>query len=500
MRAAIYIRVSTEEQAIDGYSLAAQERLCRAYATSHGWEVMEIYADEGISGRSANRPALQRLRAEVASGRIEAVIVHKLDRLARNLRLTIEIIEELGKSKVSFVSVAEQLDLTTPMGWAMFQVQGVFAEFYSRNLSVETAKGKREKAQQGGWVGPIPIGYRKDEQGELVPSDDAVIVQTIFERYATRQHSYTSIADELNAQGYQTNDWQTGKRGHFGRESIRTILGNYAYLGYVSAGGTRYKGRHAALVSTELFQLVQDLRAERSHEHGTPVRTSDAWLLGLVFCTECGGKYWHQFGNRNTSGRYYRCSGVSRRECHSRMVRAEVIEGQVIEVLQHLALPEHAIPLVIAEAQRLAQRETSAKPVDDTRAITDRLQQLKDAYNADILTKAEYEKKSKALLNPRPTPVPIPFSVQHAIERLQQIPTLVEQTLPFERMALVKSLFEKIWVTDRSIIRLTPRADVGEIIASVARVWDGVPDGLDALIVESIAPNMFAFLVRDHAA
>lgn len=153
----LYIRVSTEEQ-VEGYSLAAQERACQAYAAAHGWEIVQRYADEGISGRTANRPALVQLRAAVIAGEIDAVIVHKLDRLARNLRLMLELIDELGKCKAAFVSVAEQIDFSTPMGWAMFQVQGVFAELYSRNLAMETAKGKREKARQGGWVGPLPIG------------------------------------------------------------------------------------------------------------------------------------------------------------------------------------------------------------------------------------------------------------------------------------------------------------------------------------------------------
>jgi hypothetical protein len=332
-----------------------------------------------------------------------------------------------------------------------------------------------------------------------VPSDDAVIVQTIFERYATRQHSYTSIADELNTQGFQTNDWQTGKRGRFGRESIRTILGNAAYIGFVSAGGTRYKGRHAPLIKMDLWEAVQAVRAERVHDHGSPVRSSKGWLLGAVYCTNCGGKYWHHFGSLAGRARYYRCGGISRRECTAPQARADTLEAQMLDILSQLIIPETARDEVIAELQRLAQHDVPP-PVDDTRAITDRLQQLKDAYNADILTKAEYEKKSKALYtqsNHRPS---LPLNIERAMEQLNDMPRVLHDAEPYERLSLVRALFEKIWIEDRNIVRLTPRADVGELIASLVHVSDGVPDGLDALIVESIAPNMFAFLVRDHAA
>jgi site-specific DNA recombinase len=151
MRIGIYIRVSTDEQAEDGYSLAAQERICRGYVEAHSLTVGDVYIDEGLSGTRSNRPALLRLREDVQYGRIKGIVVHKLDRLARNLRLLPEIIEDLKRREAIFASVTEQLDFSTPLGWAMFQVQGAFAEMFSRNLASETAKGLREKAEQGLW-------------------------------------------------------------------------------------------------------------------------------------------------------------------------------------------------------------------------------------------------------------------------------------------------------------------------------------------------------------
>lgn len=161
-----------------------------------------------------------------------------------------------------------------------------------------------------------------------MPSADAPVVRRIFELYATRQHSYTTIADELNAVGWQTHETRTGRRGRFGRESVRTILGNSAYIGMVSSGGVQFPGKHPPLISETLFATVQGIREERTKSNGSPVQHSAAWLIGTLWCEHCGGELWHQFGNRNASGRYYRCSGISRRECTTKQTRADRLEGK----------------------------------------------------------------------------------------------------------------------------------------------------------------------------
>jgi site-specific DNA recombinase len=479
-RAAIYIRVSTEEQAEEGYSLAAQERACRMYAEVQGWAVERVYADEGLSAfkdRIEDRPQLRQLLDDVAARRVDAVIVHKLDRFFRRVRLLIEVVERFEQQGVQFVSFSEQMDFSTPVGRMILTNLGGFAEFYSRNLSAEVAKGKREKAQQGGWVGPIPIGYEKSPAGTLQPSADAPAVRQIFELYATRQHSYTSIADELNKQGWQTHDMRTGARGRFGRESVRTILGNPAYLGFVSSGGVRFKGKHAPLVSETLFATVQLIRKERTTFHGSPVQHEQAWLRGILWCEQCGGKLWHQFGNRKANGRYYRCSGISRRVCQTKQARALDLEHEMLTLLEYLVVPQALIPEIIAEAQRLAGDHCPPQAMQDA-AKEAYAQQLKQAYNAGILTKSEYERKSReAKRKTDQSPAGVAFDVQHGLQLLADMPRLLGYATASERLALVKSLFDHVWVHDRRIVSLTPRADVGPVLAALVRVLDGVPDG-----------------------
>ena len=488
MHVGMYVRVSTDEQVEHGYSLDAQERACRDYATSRGWTVQR-FADEAISGCRSNRPGLLALRAAITAGQVKGIIVHKLDRLARDLHLSTDIIKQCQKHDAIFISISEQLDFSTPMGWAMFQIAGVFNELYSRNLSFETKKGRREKARQGGWVGPLPIGYKKTPQGTLVPSDDAVSVRLIFDLYATRQHSYSSIADELNARGFRTNDWQTGNRGRFERESIRTILRNRAYIGEVFSVDTHFPGLHEPLVTKELWELIAAIREERTSNTGSSVRACAGWLLTLCYCTKCGNRYHHHLGSNLNVIRYYRCSGIPKRVCNAPMARAERIEGQVLDVLREFVLPQQYIPEIIAEAQRLAKAAPVPEAVPDTtREITERLALLKKARDAHIIKAAEYKRQFDQLMAEHTPKARLPFHTQRALERLEDIPRLLEDAVAYERLALMKSLFEKIWIEDRRIVKLTPRAEVGEILASALHVVSGVPNGSWGSRINSVAP------------
>ena len=167
MRAALYVRVSSEEQ-VAGYSLDAQERTSRAYCAAHGWTLGRIYRDEGRSARSddlAKRPAFGEMLADAERGAFDVVIVHKLDRFARNRTIAFEAFNRLGSSGVGFVSIAENMDYATPAGQLMLTMLVGLAQFYSDNLSFETSKGKAERKAQGLPNGLLPFGVRRGRQG-----------------------------------------------------------------------------------------------------------------------------------------------------------------------------------------------------------------------------------------------------------------------------------------------------------------------------------------------
>ena len=170
MRAALYARVSDEEQ-VEGYSLDAQRRAFSDYVKSQGWDTYREYVEEGVSARTddiAKRPLFQEVIKDALAHKFDVLVVHKLDRFARNVRVTLEHLEKLEKANVSFVSISEQMDFSTPMGKVILANLAAFGQYYSDNLSTEVKKGLKERALQGLWVGPVPFGYLKGEDGKLV--------------------------------------------------------------------------------------------------------------------------------------------------------------------------------------------------------------------------------------------------------------------------------------------------------------------------------------------
>jgi site-specific DNA recombinase len=164
LRAALYRRVSSDEQ-VEGYSLDAQTRASRAYCESHGWVIAREYSDEGKSARSddlAKRPAFGQMLKDAEGGLFDVIVVHKLDRFARNLRVTLETLERLDGAGVTFVSISEQMDFTTPIGKVILATLAAFAQYYSDNLSWETKKGKHERKAQGLYNGVLPFGVKKN--------------------------------------------------------------------------------------------------------------------------------------------------------------------------------------------------------------------------------------------------------------------------------------------------------------------------------------------------
>lgn len=482
MRAAIYIRRSRDEQS--EYSPEAQERQCRLYCELHGFEAVKTaYVDDDYSGTRSDRPDFERMLDDARAGKIQAVVVHKLDRLARNAELALRTINELERLNVTFISVSENIDFSTPMGRMVLTTLAGVAEYYSRNLATETRKGLQEKAMQGHWVGPLPLGYVKDADAMLVPSNDSPAVQLAFRLYGSSQHSYTSVADELNNRGWRTLDWRTGERRLFGRESVRTILKNRAYIGYVQCSGQEYLGVHPPLIDQETWDAVQAVMDER---HGNtlnrkPDASPDAWLVGRLYCEHCGRKIWHQRSGRYGGFRYYRCSGISNRVCEAPMVKAEQLENQMLADLMLLSVPPTLRDDVLHETRRMMNEPIALPPDVDMKQIEARLRRLGRAYTDGLMSDEEYERERDALERMRQDVAPFKpagYYDQHAaMQILTDLPGMLLNATGPERKAVVYALFSHVHVKDTALVAVTPRADVEPLIRSIVRCVGGVADG-----------------------
>ncbi len=277
MNAVGYTRVSLDDQVEHGHSLAAQETLIRQFAESRGWQLVRVYSDPGISGRSDERPGLAQLEADAVAGQFDVVIVHAIDRLYRRLERLLKVLQGLQQCGVAFVSVVENLDFTTPWGKMALAVLGTLAEIYIDRLSAETAKGKHQRAREGLWNGSIPLGYCSGkcakctdpngpnycphhggpDQGDgkiLVPHPiEREAVRLAFEWYVTGKFSDGDIAEKLNAACHRLSDGrelplrpksEAGRNGPgiFTKDTLREVLVRVFYTGMVPYYGTDGKG------------------------------------------------------------------------------------------------------------------------------------------------------------------------------------------------------------------------------------------------------------------
>ncbi len=239
--AAIYVRVSTEDQAKQGISLSAQEEALTNYSKALGYEIFEMYKDEGKSAKDIKgRPAMTKMLANAQEGKFNAIFVYKLDRLSRSLRDLVETIEKLKKWNVDFVSLQDKIETTSASGKLMFHVISAFAEF-ERNVTGERTKFSMEKkARDGGLVTRAPLGY-KIEDKKLVPKDDSYLVQEIFQEFLNTETSLTQLA----------------KKHNLSVNGLKKVLRNQTYLGNVKFDGQTYKSTHQPLISSTLFNHVQ---------------------------------------------------------------------------------------------------------------------------------------------------------------------------------------------------------------------------------------------------
>jgi len=250
MRAALYVRVSTEDQARDGFSLDAQTKRLQAYCKVRGWEIADIYRDEGFSGTNTGRPEYQRMMEEMS--RWDVLLVLKMDRIHRNSVNFAAMMANLEKNSKEFNSLTEQFDTTTAMGRFVMDIVQRIAQLESEQIGERVLVGMTKKAETG--VGPLgsghPYGYVYSEGKLVVVEAEAAVVRRIFDLYANGS-SMQTIADTLN------NANLPSKTGIcWSRQTICNILHNPLYAGYQDWNGIVRPGAQEAIVPVDVYESV----------------------------------------------------------------------------------------------------------------------------------------------------------------------------------------------------------------------------------------------------
>jgi DNA invertase Pin-like site-specific DNA recombinase len=377
VRCAIYTRVSTDaglDQAFN--SLDAQYDACRAYIRSQahaGWTLIKArYDDGGFSGGSTDRPALQRLMTDLQAGRINVVVVYKVDRLTRSLADFAKLVELFDAHQASFVSVTQQFNTTTSMGRLTLNVLLSFAQF-EREVTAERIRDKIAASKRKGlWVGgTVPLGYKLEDGKLVIEADEAKVVRLIFERYL-KLGSVNRLVRDLDEKGLKSKvrHLSTGVTSGgvpFTQGPLFYILRNRFYVGEINFKGEILPGPQPALLDRELFDAVQAKLTEQWSHRTTKRIRSQAPLCGLLY-DDAGNEMIATHATKNrVRYRYYVSRPLQRG--HSRLspgsiarVPAEAIEEVVTKTLQdHLIASGVQLPkdreVIVAHIGRIEVQE-----------------------------------------------------------------------------------------------------------------------------------------------
>jgi len=379
LRCAVYTRKSSEEGLDQEFnSLDAQRDACEAYIASQkaeGWWLLrDRYDDGGISGATLERPALKRLMADIEAGRVDIVVVYKIDRLSRALMDFAKLVEVFDRNNVTFVSVTQSFNTTTSMGRLTLNILLSFAQF-EREVIGERIRDKfRASRSRGMWMGGHPpLGYQVKDRKLIVNEAEAATVRMIFERFV-KIGSATTLARALADEGVRTKLGRAIDRGY-----LYLLLNNRTYIGEVAHKGTAFPGEHQPIISRELWDKAHSILQEspRKRAANTRGRDTPALLRGLLFGPN-GLAFTPTYTRRGKRlYRYYVSTGVIKRgpeACSIRRVPAAEVENVVIDQVRILV----QTPEIIVRTWKQARQQDRGITEDEVRAALFDLSALRD--------------------------------------------------------------------------------------------------------------------------
>ena len=338
METGVYVRVSTEEQAQEGFSIRGQEQKLKDYALIKDWSIYKIYADEGISGKNiTERPAMNELIADIKAGKVQNVLVFKIDRLTRSTADLLYLVELLNEHDCAFNSLMESIDTQTASGRMFLKIIGIFAEFERENIIERVKLGFERKVQEGYTLSSYAsYGYDrpKGQKIQTINPSEAEIVREIFDMYVNQGLSQTRIAKVLNLRGILS---KTGAIWDNAR--VKDILENSNYIGKVRhhVGNKKrayaIEGLHEPIIPTDLFDEAQKLLVKSAKASPTKQPNEDSYFSGLLFCAKCKTKLKTHSVN---SARNYICRAKKLMMCDASSISHKKLEQAFREYIERV--------------------------------------------------------------------------------------------------------------------------------------------------------------------
>jgi site-specific DNA recombinase len=484
VRCAIYVRKSTDENLDNDFnSLDAQREAAENFIKSQqheGWLALpERYDDPAYSGATLERPALKRLIQDVETGKVDTVVVYKIDRLSRSLLDFTKLIEKLEACNVTLVSVTQQFNTTTSMGRLTLNMLLSFAQF-EREVIAERIRDKVAAAKRRGKYmgGTPPLGYDVDRVNKrlLVNAEEAVLVRFIFRRFV-QIGSTTTLAKELNQQGRRTKAWVTVKgrnragtawhKGHLYR-----LLNNPLYLGLVAHKDQTFPGEHEAIIDRKLWDEAHKILAQNFHARARQTRSkTPALLRGVIRCAHCdSGMGITYTAKKGRQYRYYLCVKADKRgydTCPIGNLPAAEVEEAVVNQLRAVFRSPELVAKTFKDVraleeeergrleqdkaaigQRLAVLRASSERLSGTRLNSDLARRELVGLDSDIQA-AERDLKlveaDLAAFADRPS------SEEDVLRELAALDSLWDNLFPLEQERIVHLLVEKVLVHEDRI-------------------------------------------------
>jgi len=470
MLARIYVRVSTDEQATEGFSLAAQEERCKQFVQSQGWEVDEVYRDDGYSAKNLNRPAIQRLIRDVKAKKFDVLVVYRLDRLVRSVIDLHYLLDLFDKYNVKFKSVTEVFDTTTAMGRFFITLVGAMSQWERENLSERVRMGMEQAFLEGKRYGSPPFGYRQEDGKLIIDPNEAAVVRWIFEQH--KRHGMRTIAWKLNQQGIKTRQgfaWSD--------TNVQYILTNPVYTGNIRyrPQGSKEKeivieSNHEPIIPEEVFNETQKRIKERREAKSAKALTSDYPFTGVLICGRCGsaivGGKTKMRSKKGGPLYYYRCNNRFARgicdlpDMSERKLEQALFEhlNYIIQEVPPLEPPKPAddpardrIKEIEAELERIKKRKRKWQEAFANDVIT--LEELRERTQED----REREELLKAELASIPkTEEPPTMTREEFVEAIKNIRYVWKRATRRERKEMIHGLFRRIVVDKEGEGSYTP--------------------------------------------
>ena len=459
MRVGLYPRVSGHEQE-DNYSIPEQIDRMKKYCEAKDWMVYKIYTDSVYSGSNMDRPGLQDMIKDCENGKLDMVLVYKLDRLSRSQKDTMYLIEDVfEKNGVGFTSMTENFDTSTPHGKFIVGILAVFSQLERSRITERTMIGKDSRAKEGKWHGGrwIPIGYNYID-GMLYPNEYEVMQIKEIADLFVKGTPVRTIERIMAEKGYKH------KHGEWEAKTIRRVLSNPVNIGMIKNRDTWYKGLHDPILDQKTFDAIQKLMEERREQFGAQ-RAHQTLLGGLLYCKNCKARYAKQNYRDLT---YYACYSRTKKmkkmikdpNCKNKNYRVEELDNAILGEIKKLALNPERI-------EHLRENKPASDVADKVKSINSeiakidtQISKMMDLYalgtiDLDVISdKVAALNATKTALSKEIDAMNIP-DIKDVLtdQEIREIASLMKEDLPLEdKRNIVQSLIYYIEIDEDNVI------------------------------------------------